>query len=264
MEYDNLIVEIEDSVALIKIDRPDALNAINTATLQELGDCFKSLSQNEKVKVIILTGEGKAFVAGGDISEMMKKNPIEAREFAHRGHQLLASIENMEKPVIAAVNGFALGGGCELCMACDLRIASDKASLGQPEVKLGLIPGWAGTQRLPRLVGPAKAKELIFTGESIDAETALRIGLVNRVVPHEELLQVSKAVAKKIAAMGPTATKLAKTCINRSMESDMYTGTTYEAEAFGICFSTGEPKEGISAFFEKRKPNWEKKIGDAK
>lgn len=264
MEYDNLLVDIEDEIALIKINRPDALNAVNLATIQELEDCFKSLSQNDKVKAIILTGEGKAFVAGGDISEMIKKNSVEAREFAHKGHELLAYIENMEKTVIAAVNGFALGGGCELCMACDLRIAADKASFGQPEVKLGLIPGWAGTQRLPRLVGLTKAKELIFTGDPINAETALRIGLVNRVVPQEDLIKVSKEMARKIASMGPTAVKLAKTCINRSIESDIYTGTRYEAEAFGICFSTGEPKEGISAFFEKRKPDWQKKSETAK
>lgn len=259
MEYDNLMVNIEDGIALIRINRPDALNAINTATIQELEHCFKALSQDDTVNVIILTGEGKTFVAGGDISEMMKKNPIEAREFAHRGHGLLAFIENMEKTIIAAVNGHALGGGCELCMACDLRIASDRAHFGQPEVKLGLIPGWAGTQRLPRLVGLTKAKELILTGDPIDAETALRIGLVNSVVPHEDLIEASKRLAQKIASTGPTAIRLAKTCMNRSMESDIFTGAAYEAEAFGLCFSTGEPREGISAFFEKRKPEWQKK-----
>lgn len=258
MGYDNLVVEIEDGIALIKINRPDALNAINTSTLGELEDCFKSISQDHKIKAAILTGEGKAFVAGGDISEMMNKSPVEAREFAQRGQALLSFIENMEKPVIAAVNGYALGGGCELCMACDLRIASDRANFGQPEVKLGLIPGWAGTQRLPRLVGLTKAKELILTGDPIDAETALKIGLVNQVVPHDELIETSKKIAKKIASMGPTATRLAKASINRSFDSDIQTGTAYEAEAFGICFSTGEPKEGISAFLEKRRPNWQK------
>jgi len=258
MEYDNLVLEVEDGIALIKINRPDALNAINTATIEQLEDCFKSLSQDETVRVIILTGEGKTFVAGGDISEMREKSPTEARRFARRGHELLAFIENMEKPVIAAVNGHALGGGCELCMACDLRIASDRAHFGQPEVKLGLIPGWAGTQRLPRLIGLTKAKEMILTGDPIDAETALKSGLVNSVVAHENLLHDSKVLAKKIASMGPTAIALAKTCMNRSMESDMFTGAAHEAEAFGVCFSTGEPKEGISAFFEKRKAEWQK------
>ena len=262
MDYSNLVVETEDGIALIRINRPDALNAINLATIEELDDCFKSLSRDDSVRAIILTGEGKAFVAGGDISEMKRKSPIEAREFARRGHELLTFIENIEKPVIAAVNGHALGGGCELCMACDMRIASDRANFGQPEVKLGLIPGWAGTQRLPRLVGLTKAKELIFTGDSIDAETGLQIGLVNRVVPHEELMQVSRSVAKQIASMGPAAVKLAKACMNRSMESDIHTGSAYEAEAFGICFSTGEPREGITAFFEKRKPKWSKNPGN--
>ncbi|KPJ50275.1 crotonase [candidate division TA06 bacterium DG_26] len=259
MEYENIVVSIENEIAVVKINRPDALNAINSATVSELLDCFRMLSLNDGVHVIILTGEGKAFVAGGDISEMLHKKPVEAREFAQRGQALLAFIENMERPVIAAVNGYALGGGCELCMACDLRVASNRATFGQPEVKLGLIPGWAGTQRLPRLVGLAKAKELILTGDSIDAETASRIGLVNQVVPHDELMDMAKKIARKIASMGPTATRLAKASMNRGVDSDIFTGAAYEAEAFGICFSTGEPKEGISAFLEKRQPDWKKR-----
>ncbi len=262
MEYNNLAVEIDGEIAIVKIDRPDSLNAIDSATIDELDGCLRSLLQDEAVRSIILTGEGKIFVAGADISEMKEKDPVDARAFARKGQALLFFIETMEKPVIAAVNGHALGGGCELAMACDLRIASDRAHFGQPEVKLGLIPGWAGTQRLPRLVGPGKAKEMILTGDPIDAETALRIGLINSVVPHESLMESAVKVARQIASMGTAATGLAKECINRGLGSDIVTGSEYEAQAFGLCFSTGEPKEGISAFFEKRRPSWQESSKD--
>jgi enoyl-CoA hydratase len=257
MGYENIAVEIDGEIAIVKIDRPESLNAIDSITIEELGDCLRSLLGNGAVRSIILTGQGKIFVAGADISEIKEKDPAAARDFAHKGQALFAFIETMKKPVVAAVNGHALGGGCELAMACDLRIASDRAHFGQPEVKLGLIPGWAGTQRLPRLVGVGKAKEMILTGDPVDAETALRIGLVSTVVPHDDLLEAARRLAKQLASMGPAAIALAKDCIRKSLDSDILTGSEYEAQAFGLCFSTGEPREGISAFFEKRRPNWQ-------
>lgn len=257
MEFKNILVEIKDKVAIVKINRPDALNALNTETLRELRKAMHTLSfENENVRVIILTGEGKAFVAGADISEMKDMSALEAREFSRLGQKVFNFIAAQEKPVIAAINGFALGGGCELALACDIRIASDKAKFGQPEVNLGVIPGFAGTQRLSRLVGIAKAKELIFTGDMLDAQTAHSIGLVNQVVPADQLMTTCMDLANKIASKGPAAVKLAKTVINKGIQADLSTGTSYEAEAFGLCFATGEPKEGMSAFLEKRKPNW--------
>lgn len=257
MEFKNIVVEIKDRVGIVKINRPEALNALNTETLHELSKIMRTLSfENDNVRVIILTGEGKAFVAGADIAEMKDMLPLQAREFSKLGQKIFHFMATQEKPVIAAINGFALGGGCELALACDIRIASDKAKLGQPEVSLGVIPGFAGTQRLSRLVGIAKAKELVFTGDMIDAQTALSIGLVNQVVPADQLMTFSIELANKIASKGPTAVKLAKTVINKGIQADLSTGASYEAEAFGLCFATGEPKEGMSAFLEKRKPTW--------
>jgi enoyl-CoA hydratase len=257
MEFKNLVVEVRDKVGIIKINRPEALNALNTETLLELSKAMHNLSfENENIRVIILTGEGKAFVAGADIAEMKDMRALKAREFSHLGQRVFHFIATQEKPVIAAVNGFALGGGCELALACDIRVASDKAKFAQPEVNLGVIPGFAGTQRLSRLVGIAKAKELIFTGDMIDAQTAYSVGLVNQVVPVDQLLTACLELATKIASKGPVAVKLAKTVINKGIQADLSTGSSYEAEAFGLCFATGEPKEGMSAFLEKRKPNW--------
>jgi len=257
MEFKNILVEIKEKVGIVKMNRPEALNALNTETLLELSKAMHNLSfENENVRVIILTGEGKAFVAGADIAEMKDLLPLQAREFSQLGQRVFHFIATQEKPVIAAVNGFALGGGCELALACDIRIASDKAKLGQPEVNLGVIPGFAGTQRLSRLVGVSKAKEMIFTGDTIDAQTALSIGLVNQVVPADQLISVCLELANKIASKGPTAVKLAKTVINQGIQANLSTGSAYEKEAFGLCFATGEPKEGMSAFLEKRKPNW--------
>jgi len=257
MEFKNILVEIKEKVGIIKMNRPEALNALNTETLHELSTAMHHLSfENESVRVIILTGEGKAFVAGADIAEMKDMLPLKAREFSQLGQRVFHFIATQEKPVIAAVNGFALGGGCELALACDIRIASDKAKLGQPEVNLGVIPGFAGTQRLSRLVGVSKAKEMIFTGDIIDAQTALSIGLVNQVVSADQLMSVCLELANKIASKGPTAIKLAKTVINQGIQANLCTGSAYEKEAFGLCFATGEPKEGMSAFLEKRKPNW--------
>jgi enoyl-CoA hydratase len=257
MDFKNIVVEIKEKVGIIKMNRPEALNALNTETLHELSKAMHDLCfENENVRVIIITGEGKAFVAGADIAEMKDMSAMEARKFSELGQRVFHFIATQEKPVIASVNGFALGGGCELALACDIRIASDKAKIGQPEVNLGVIPGFAGTQRLSRLVGTAKAKEMIFTGDMIDAQTALSIGLVNQVVPADQLMSVCLELANKIASKGPTAVKLAKTVINRGIQADLSTGSAYEKEAFGLCFATGEPKEGMSAFLEKRKPNW--------
>lgn len=256
MELKNLLLSKENGVALLKINRPLALNALNTETILELEQVIEELNKDDSVRVVVITGEGKAFVAGADISEMRNMDSLQARSFAQTGQRVLAKLENMEKPVIAAINGYALGGGCELALACDIRIASEKAKLGQPEVGLGVIPGFAGTQRFARLCGISVAKEMIFTGDMIDAQTAKDIGLVNRVVPDENLLNDTLAVAKKIASKGPLAVKLAKTVINRGLDTNFQTGASYEAEAFGVCFSTQEPKEGMSAFLEKRPPNW--------
>jgi len=251
--YKNLIIEIEDKIAIVKINRPEVMNAVNPETILEFERAMHELNDNPDVRVIIVTGEGKSFVSGSDISKLAKMDPLKAREYSQFGQRVLNYVETMEKPVIAAVNGYALGSGCELAMACDIRIASEKAKFGQPEVKLGLIPGHAGTQRLARIVGLSKAKELIFTGDLIDANEAKEIGLVNHIFPPESLLDEAKGLAKKILAGGPTAVKLAKAAINKSFVD---TGSNYETEVFGRCFSTPESREGMQAFLEKRKPNW--------
>lgn len=256
MEYKNIIVEIKDNMGLIKMNRPEAMNALNSQTLGELKEAVSQLKDDDSVRVIVITGEGKAFVAGADIAEMKDMTKEQAEEFSRAGQKVFNKIAKIKKPVIAAVNGFALGGGCELAMACDIRIASEKAKLGQPEVNLGVIPGFAGTQRLSRLVGAAKAKELIFTADMVDAQTALSIGLVNQVVPMEQLMEVCTEMAKKIASKGPKAVKLAKKVINEGVEEKLEKGSEYETEEFGECFASGEAKEGMSAFLEKRKPNW--------
>ncbi len=256
MNYKNILTEIRDNIGIIKINRPQQLNALNIQTIHELNDLIHLWSKDDKIKVIIITGEGKSFVAGADIAEMKDMTKQQAIDFSEMGQKVFSLIESQEKPVIACVNGFALGGGCELAMACDIRVASDKAKFGQPEVNLGVIPGFAGTQRLARMVGTAKAKELILTGEIIDAQTALSIGLVNQVVPHDNLLDQTFKMAQKIASKGPTAVRLAKKVISRGIETDFATGSSFEVEAFGECFASGEAKEGMSAFLEKRKPEW--------
>lgn len=255
MEYKNLLLTKEGEIAIVSINRPQALNAMNTEVLSEMSQMMSDLENDESINVIILTGSGeKAFVAGADIGAMSKLTPMEGREFGQRGQRVLAKIENLKKPVIVAINGFALGGGCEIAMACDIRIASDKARIGQPEVNLGIIPGFGGTQRLPRLVGIGKAKELIFTGDMIDANEALRIGLVDKVVPHDKLMEEAKKMAKNIAGKGQAAIRLAKSAINNGVNADLSTGCILEKEAFGVCFSTEDQKEGMKAFLEKRKP----------
>ena len=256
MSYKNLIVEQKEKIGYIKFNRPEVLNAVNIETVLEVEKVMHEFNDNKDILVIIITGEGKAFIAGSDISRLAQMDALEAREYSQVGQRVLSFIENMEKPVIAAVNGFALGSGCEIAMACDIRIASEKAKFGQPEVKLGIIPGHAGSQRLPRLVGVGKAKELIFTGDVIDAAEALRIGLVNKVTTPESLMEEAENLAKKIIAVGPTAVRVAKTVINRGLDTNLTTATSYEMEAFSMLFSTDEAKEGMKAFMEKRKPNW--------
>ncbi|MEW6684609.1 MAG: enoyl-CoA hydratase-related protein [Candidatus Edwardsbacteria bacterium] len=256
MAFQNFLIEREEGIAVVKFNRPQVLNAINPETILELEEAMHQLNNDANIKVVILTGEGKSFVSGSDISKLAEMDSLKAREYSQIGQRVLSFIENMEKPVIAAVNGYALGSGCEIAMACDIRIASEKAKLGQPEVKLGLIPGHAGTQRLARLVGIGRAKELIFTGEMIEAQEAFRIGLVNRVVAPESLMEEAKNMAKKIIEVGPTAVHIAKTVVNRGIDANLTTANSYEMEAFSILFSTDEAKEGMKAFLEKRKPNW--------
>ncbi|MFO7675267.1 MAG: enoyl-CoA hydratase-related protein [bacterium] len=255
MEFQNIVKSAADGIGWLRFNRPP-VNALNSRMVLEIESAFEEFAAEDPVRVIILTGEGKAFVAGADIAEMRRFTPLEAREFARRGHRAMGRIQEIEKPVIAAVNGFALGGGCEIALACDIRLMADGALIGQPEVKLGLIPGFGGTQRLARLVGPGAAKELVFSGENIGAAEALRIGLVNRVVPAAELIEQATALARKMIANGPTAVRLAKTVINRGLDSNLTTGNSYEVEAFNVCFSSGEPAEGTAAFLEKRKAKW--------
>lgn len=259
MNWQNLLWKKEGNIGILSINRPDALNALNSQVLEELYGAIDIISQDDDVHVLILTGEGRSFVAGADIGEMKDLNPIKAREFAERGIATFRKIELMEKPVIAAVNGFALGGGCELSMCCDIRIASTKAKFGQPEVGLGITPGFAGTQRLSRLVGIGIAKELIFTCDIIGADEAYRIGLVNKVVPPEELIDTAMEMAKKIVQKSQIAVRYAKTAINRGIETDLETGMAIEKDLFGLTFATEDQKEGMAAFLEKRHPNYKLK-----
>ena len=246
------IEEAREGVYLLTINKPASLNALDTAVLGELAAVVEDLRTNESVKVLVLTGEGRAFVAGADISEMVSKNPIDGLEFGRLGASVFRAIEQLPFPVIAAVNGFALGGGCELAMACDIRLASAKAKFGQPETGLGIIPGFSGTQRLPRLVGPAKAKELIYTGEIIKADEALRIGLVNGVTEPEALIDEALAMAEKIALQPRQAVALAKKAIDAGMQTDIDTAIGIENNLFALCFSTEEQKLRMTAFLNKK------------
>ena len=254
MNFANLLYENQDGIAVITMNRPKALNALNQETLDELNQVADMLAKDSSVQVVILTGSGdKAFVAGADIAQMQSMSAMEGRNFGKLGQAVFNKLENLPQPVIAAVNGFALGGGCELAMACDIRIASEKAKFGQPEVTLGITPGFAGTQRLPRLVGKGRAKQLLYTGDVIDAQEAYRIGLVNVVAPAEELMTTAKAVAQKIQSRAAVAVQLCKAAVNEGLDTDLETGTAYEAEVFGLCFATADQKEGMAAFVEKRK-----------
>lgn len=256
MEYKKLNIQKQDRICTVSINNPEALNALNTAILTELEQAFDEIAADDEVDVVILTGEGRSFVAGADIAEMSVMKADEGKQFGRLGARVFRKIELLEKPVIAAVNGFALGGGCELAMACDLRIASSKAKFGQPEVGLGIIPGFSGTQRLPRLVGLGKAKELIYTAAVIRADEACRIGLVNKVVEPEELMHEAFAMASDITAKAQLAVRYAKEAINRGTETDIETGIDLETSLFGLCFATADQKEGMEAFLWKRKPDF--------
>ena len=257
MEYETILVEQEGPIGILKLNRPQALNALNSKVISELIAALEDIEKGVMPKVVILTGAGeKAFVAGTDIMEMEKLSSFEAREFANFVRQAIDKVAALNRPVIAAINGFALGGGCELAMACDIRIASEKAKMGQPETGLGIIPGSGGTQRLPRLVGVSKAKQLVFTGELIDAKTALEIGLVDKVVPPDQLMEETKKIAGTIASKPRIALALAKSAINRGLDMALQDGLSYEIECFAECFATKDQKEGMRAFLEKRKPNY--------
>ena len=259
MEYTKLIIERLENICIVRINNPAALNALNTTVLEELDAAFSAIGRDEGIDAVILTGEGRAFVAGADIAQMSGMNAADGKAFGELGAAVFRKIELLNKPVIAAVNGFALGGGCELAMACDIRLASAKAKFGQPEVGLGITPGFSGTQRLPRIVGLGKAKELIYTAEVIPAEEAARIGLVNRVVAPEALMDEAVALARKIASKAPLAVRYAKQAINRGVETDIETGIAIEADLFGLCFSTDDQKEGMQAFLAKRPASFQKK-----
>ena len=257
MAYQNLLFEKADGIGTITINRPKVLNALNKETMVELKDLVSKIGIDPEVAVLIITGSGeKSFVAGADIGEMRELTAMGGRGWSKFSQELFNQIENLPQPVIAAVNGYALGGGCELAMSCDIRVATEKARFGQPEVSLGIIPGFAGTQRLPRLVGKGRAKELLFTGDLITAAEAYRIGLVNKVVPGEELMSVVKELALKIMSRSPIAVNLAKAAVNEGMDMDFESGQAYEAEVFALCFSTADQTEGMTAFLEKRKANF--------
>lgn len=257
MEFKNIILEKEDYLAILYINRPIALNALNAETLYEMEAAIKDVKSDNSIKVMIITGSGeKSFVAGADINFMLPLSPAEGRFFSDFGEKVMRQIELLEKPVIAAVNGFALGGGCELAMSCDIRLASETAKFAQPEVGLGIIPGFGGTQRLPRLVGEGRAKELTYTADVINAQEAYRIGLVNYVYPLDQLMDEAKKLALKIAAKAPLAVGYAKHAINKGLQVDIDTAMGIESDMFGLCCATSDKAEGMGAFLEKRKPKF--------
>lgn len=257
--FETIKYEVKDRIAYVTINRPEALNALNPQVLDELYDAFTEFENTPDADVAILTGEGRAFVAGADIVAMSTMSTMEGRNLGIKGHKLMNYMESIEKPIIAAVNGFALGGGCELSMACDIRVASKKAKFGQPEVGLGIIPGFGGTQRLPRLVGRGMAKYLIYTADTIDAEEALRINLIEKVVEPEELIPTVEEIAHKISAKAQLAIGLAKAAINDGFNLDMKIASKLEIESFGELFSTEDQKEGMAAFLNKKSAVFKKK-----
>jgi len=254
VEFANVLLEKADRIATLTINRPKALNALNKDTLLEIKAAVENVRDDDSIDVLIITGAGdKAFVAGADITYMLDINAMQAREFGQIGQAAFSLIETMSKPVIAAINGFTLGGGCELAMACDFRFCTEKSQFGQPEVRLGVTPGFGGTQRLPRLVGLGMAKEILYTGDNIDAQEALRIGLVNKIVPEAELMDYVKKIAKNISARGAIAVRLCKDAVNEGMQTDIDRAMSIEADIFGLCFATADQKEGMRAFVEKRR-----------
>ena len=255
MEYKTILYEKKEGIGIITLNRPDRMNALNSTLLRELDHVLSEIEEDSDVKVVIITGSEKFFAAGADITELDKMStPVDVHGFIKEAQAVINKLEDLEKPVIAAVSGLALGGGCELAMACDLRIAAENAMFGQPEIKIGVIPGAGGTQRLPRLVGVTKAKELLYTGDSIDANEAYRIGLVNKVVPVASLMDEAMKMASKIARQPGVALRMTKFAVNSGMNMDLKSAMSYEARCFEILFSTEDQKEGVKAFIEKRKP----------
>ncbi len=257
MSFENIIFEVDGNIAIIKFNRPKALNAINPGVLAEMGEALNTIEADANIKVLVLTGEGeKAFIAGADIGHMSTFSPLQGRQFSLEGQNLLFRLESLPIPVIACVNGFALGGGTEMAMACDFIYASEKAKFGQPEINLGIMPGFGGTQRLSRLVGKAMAKELCMTGNIIGAQEAKEIGLVNKVFPADELWEATIKTAKAIAGKGKVPMRAIKNTIDRGFDVDLRTGNFMEADAFALCTASPDAKEGMTAFLEKRKPDF--------
>jgi len=252
MAFEFIILEKEAGIATLTFNRPEAMNALNNQTRAEFGQAIEDVALDNEIKVLIITGSGKAFVAGSDIKEFNKTTPFAAHNIKRLGEM----VEKLEKPVIAAVNGFCLGGGCEIAMGCDIIIASEKAKFGQTEINIGIIPGGGGTQRLQRLIGACRAKELIFTGDIIRAEEADRIGLVNRVVPMDDLMPAAKEIAEKIATKSAAALKLAKQAVNYGLQTNLASGLKYEYEMYALSLTLKDKEEGVNAFLEKRKPKF--------
>jgi enoyl-CoA hydratase len=263
MAYENIIYQVQEGIATITFNRPKALNALNAALLEEFSSALDEIAADENIRVLVLTGAGdKSFVAGADITELATFNSLTAKNFAQKGHAIIAKLQQLPIAAIAAVNGFALGGGTEIAIACDFIYASDNARFGQPEINLGLIPGFGGTQRLPRLIGSNLAKELVFTGKMISAAEAEKIGLVNKVVPQEQLMEAVLKTAGEIASKGKASLREAKQAINNGLNTDLATGIHIEVESFGMCYASDDSKEGTSAFLEKRKPEFKGSLKD--
>jgi enoyl-CoA hydratase len=263
MAYENIIYQVEEGIATITFNRPKALNALNSALLEEFSSALDEIAADENIRVLVLTGSGdKSFVAGADITQLATYNSLTAKNFAQSGHGIIAKLQQLPIAVIAAVNGFALGGGTEIAIACDFIYASDNAKFGQPEINLGLIPGFGGTQRLPRLIGANLAKELVFTGKMISAAEAEKIGLTNKVVPQEQLMEEVLKTAREIASKGKVSLRAAKQAINNGLNTDLATGIHIEVDAFGLCYGSSDSKEGTSAFLEKRKPQFKGNLKD--
>lgn len=260
MEFANIILQKDSRIATLFVNRPKALNALNQDTLLDIKAAVENVRDDDDIDVLIITGSGdKSFVAGADISFMQEMNAIQGREFGLLGQGVFSLIESLEKPVIAAINGFCLGGGCELAMACDIRVSSEKGKFGQPEVGLGVTPGFGGTQRLPRIVGPGMAKLILYTGDVIDAGEAYRIGLVDQVVPGKELMDYVTKLAARIASKGQLSVRFCKVAVNDGLQTDIDRALTLEADLFGLCFATEDQKEGMKAFAEKRKAEFKGK-----